>query len=70
MTASEHPVRERHCPVLARSADQRRIGCSRAVVPLEITEFYGVRLAGDRERALSTVAIAQLTVEHLVPGWG
>jgi hypothetical protein len=41
-------------------ADQRPIGCSRAVIPREIAEFNGVGLAGARQWAISTYSVEKL----------
>jgi hypothetical protein len=41
-------------------AGQRPIGCSRAVIPLEIAEFNGAGLADGRQRIMSTYCVEKL----------
>jgi hypothetical protein len=63
--ASRRSFRHRQCPLLA---DQRPIGCSKAVFPLEIAEFNGVGLAGDRERVKATYSVEKLDTRAPLPG--
>jgi len=56
MPISEWPLRTKlqHRPERLELADQRPIGRSKPVVPLETAEFNQANLAGDREGAMST----------------